>query len=292
MRDERGKRLNTLNQRILRAKKKQSALSEESPEYQSLQQKIASAEEEKSTLFEVDGSDQERGQDKVERVIQVLDSWQQDRRERYLKRLYDTPSKEEEDRMRKEKPLAPLPPSKKKISIFRSGVVAAPEQRGVEKDTYLESDEYKPEGRTGRTEGIFCSPTLSGVTRWVRGNHMMNSPDYDVREITVDPDKVYVYSIERWETASAFADPSSMLGSSALLSKQEIHNAYWDSGMTLRQWYDRGINDGEDWEILLSPEDLQGVKNVSPQRVANSLDDEYYRNDVLSILKMGNRRRR
>lgn len=237
VRDKRGRQLNTLNQRILRAKKQQETLSEEDPKREELQRKIAAAEEEKATLLQ-GSQNQEDAPDKAQDEEQEdLIDVGEERRAYFRERLNALPTKEEEDQLRKEKPLAPLPASKKKVSIFRSGVVSPPEKRSVEEGVYADSDRYRPEGRTGRSEGVFCSPTLSGVTRWVRGNHLVNSPDYDVREVTVDPDKVFVYSVEQWEVSSLLADDR-------VLSNKEIHEAYWNSGMTLRQWYDRGIDDG------------------------------------------------
>lgn len=162
--------------------------------------------------------------------------------------------------------LDPLPFRVRKVKVYRSGVVKAPETRGVEAQAYLDADQHCPDGRVGRTQGIFASPTMSGVTRWFRGNYntfASQGVDVQVREIEVDPDEVYVYSVKAWEDAS--------WGRYAETPK--AYQAFWESGMTLREWYDRGINDGDNWELLLSPQHVQSVKPVGQQRLLNNTDE-------------------
>jgi hypothetical protein len=150
----------------------------------------------------------------------------------------------------------------KRVSVFRAGVPNAPEKRGVETDPYLKADAVAPAGRQTRTTGIFASPTMHGVSKWVVGvSHVVN--DWKVREIRVDPDKVYVYSVHAWERCS-----------DDWMTTDEHRKAYWDTGITLTQWQDKLRKDPEldpaEWELLLSPDDMKAVKPVGAERVARS----------------------
>lgn len=158
-----------------------------------------------------------------------------------------------------------------KVKVYRSGIVEAPAQRGAEAPSYTAADAVRPEGRQGRMTGIFAAPTLAGVVRWVRGNHLSRIADLAVREITVDADAVYVYSVREWEKASWGT------------SKTPDYTAYWESGMTLTEWLAADL-DPTEWEILLGAEDVLSVRNVSTKRVMSACEDEWLAKDVKRIL--------
>lgn len=149
----------------------------------------------------------------------------------------------------------------KTVSIYRAGVVEVPTQRGVEEESYLACDKYTPEGRQGRNTGIFASPTMNGVTHWVRGVSNVVK-DWGVRELRVNPDEVYVYSVREWEKFSGNWDGFT----------QEAASAYWNSGMTLTQWYQEMRTNPtmkpEEWELLISPENVKQTKNVKADIVS------------------------
>lgn len=157
------------------------------------------------------------------------------------------------------------------VSIYRSGVVEAPQSRGVESSSYAAADEYTPEGRQGRMTGIFASPSAYGVTRWVSGNAMVRSPDFQVRELRVNPDQVYVYSVSSWEAASG--SWGSGFNNEAFLS--EKMNSYWSSGVTLTEWSARFKSDPTvdptDWELLVSSSDIKKVSPVSLPRLLEAI---------------------
>ena len=158
------------------------------------------------------------------------------------------------------------------MKVYRSGVVQAPTKRGVESQAYLNVDLVKPAQAVGRTEAIFASPSLAGVARWVRGNGLINNPDIKVRELTVDPSQVRIYSVHAWERVDVVrADAGGA-------------QAYWDSGMTLEEWLPLGL-DPREWELLLTPEDINGVRPVSARRVADAEVDDYNRAEILKLLK-------
>lgn len=156
--------------------------------------------------------------------------------------------------------------------VYRSGAVAAPVTRGVETDSYAAADAVRPEGRQGRTDGIFAAPTLTGVARWTYANSMLTrNPDPFVREITVDADNVYVYSVAVWESCS-------WEGSS--------YENYWKSGVTLTEWLANQDNyDDTEWELLLSPEDVIKFKNVSDKRLCAAVEDSLLVTELPKALK-------
>lgn len=162
------------------------------------------------------------------------------------------------------------------VSVYRSGVVEAPAQRGVEAASYMNADALKPEGRQGRTTGIFAAPTIGGVCRWVRGNYNTKIEDVKVRELTVDVDKVYVYSIPAWEKASSWEN-------------EDSYREYWNSGITLREYMKKAVNEPkkynpQEWELLLSPEDVKSAKPVGAERTAAQAYDETHQKEVKGIL--------
>lgn len=141
-----------------------------------------------------------------------------------------------------------------KAKVYRSGTVEAPATRGVEADSYTSADEVKPAGRQGRTDGIFASPNLAGVARWTHANSsIVRCADPFVREITVDPDNVYVYSVLAWEKCS--------WGTGS-------YETYWETGMTLTQWMAASeFLDPTNWEILLGADDVISTRPVSDKRL-------------------------
>jgi hypothetical protein len=150
---------------------------------------------------------------------------------------------------------------KKTVSVFRSGIVAPPKERGVEKDSYLYCDEHVPEGRQGRNTGIFASPTVNGVAHWVRGVSSVVA-DCGVRELRVDPDEVHVYSVHAWEEFSG-----GWYGFTPESAKK-----YWDTGMTLTQWHEQMRTNPnfkpEQWELLLNSETIKASNDFDPDIVA------------------------
>ena len=162
------------------------------------------------------------------------------------------------------------------VKVYRSGIVSTPASRGVETESYVEADAVRPAGRQGRTDGIFAAPTLSGVTRWAYSN-ASNSRHEDpfVREIAVNPDSVYVYSIEMWENCSWAGVP---------------YEEYWKTGVTLTEWLNNQDQyDATNWELLLSPEDVVSVKNVSDKRLIASAENGLHIMELPKVLKKARR---
>jgi hypothetical protein len=128
----------------------------------------------------------------------------------------------------------------------------------------------KPAGRQGRTDGIFASPNLEGVARWAYSKSSIgNFADPFIRELTVDPDKAYVYKISAWEKASWKWTPGS-------------YEAYWATGITLTEWLqNQDSYDPTEWELLLGADDVLSVKPVSDKRLLKACETSFNFHDEL-----------
>lgn len=161
-----------------------------------------------------------------------------------------------------------------KMKVYRSGPVEPPAKRGVEKECYADVDEFRPEGRQGRSNGIFASPSLRGVHRWAKANATMTrNPDALVREITVDANSVYVYKVRDWEQASYRWDYRNVNPESQERYKLESEN-FWNNGITLKEWTDTiDPSEADEWELLLNDEDVQSVRPVSDKRLIETVPE-------------------
>lgn len=158
-----------------------------------------------------------------------------------------------------------------KAKVYRSGIVEAPTNRGVEADSYTAADAVKPAGRQGRTDGIFAAPNLAGVARWTHANSgIARCADPFVREITVDPDKVYVYSVLAWEKASW---------------RTGSYEAYWETGMTLTEWMKVAeFMDPTNWELLLGADDVISSRPVSDKRLLENCVSSFFHSELADNL--------
>lgn len=152
------------------------------------------------------------------------------------------------------------------VSVYRSGVPSAPEERGVEKPYYERCDSFIPDSRQGRMNGVFCAPTIGGAARWVRGNSMMpRIEDIEVREIRIDIDNTYVYLVHDWERASSHDTP-------------EMYQKYWDNGMTMRRYMELAQKEPHkynpcEYELLVPEQGIISVKPLSSKRVIENAYD-------------------
>jgi len=168
------------------------------------------------------------------------------------------------------------------ISVYRSGNPAPPVERGVEKASYQDVDNQKPEGRQGRMDAVFAAPSLGGVCRWVEGNNGL-IPDVKVREIRIDVDKTYIYSVQAWERASSSWD-----------YERSQSGSYWDSGLTVREYMEKAqadpvSYDPREWELLIPVKGMRSVKRVGATTVSAQAYSEWAGDNVTRILEQRSR---
>lgn len=165
-----------------------------------------------------------------------------------------------------------------KVKVFRSGVVAAPASRGVEAPSFAATDALRPEGHPTRSAGIFASPKIEGVIRWVRGNSWYPSgTDINVREISVNADTARVYLVRDWERASGAHES----GASMFTKYADV---YFKNSMTLTEWL-AGDYDAAEWEVIFHAEDVLSTRNVSVNRLMGACEDDYTANEVKRIFR-------
>lgn len=143
--------------------------------------------------------------------------------------------------------------------VFRNGSLTPAQYTGEALEDAEKADALRPEGHAPRHGSLFASPSLAGVGRWTDANHSCfgSRVDFDLttREITVDPEGLFVYSVKAWEDHS-WGDKEA--------------SVYWDSAIPLKDWdriaAERNLDPSE-WEVLLPVEAVLTTKNVSNKRL-------------------------
>lgn len=145
-------------------------------------------------------------------------------------------------------------------SVYRSGNPTPPKERGVELETYINCDKFLPEGRQGRMSAVFAAPTYGGAARWFRANAFLTSnPDILVRELRINIDETYVYSVAEWERASNSDQP-------------RLYQKYWDNGITMREYMDKAqlnptIYCPEEYELLIPKDRILAISLVGKREL-------------------------
>lgn len=172
--------------------------------------------------------------------------------------------------------------------VYRSGPLSVPSHSEKITRLYGHADTFRPAGRPGRMAAIFCSPTLFGASRWLRGNLLVGGPwaDVGVREIRLNADTsaVYAYPVHTWDRASRDGT-----------SEQDLR-AYWAAGIPLKSWLAKAAGGGLDareWEVLVPKGAIAGVRPVAEARVLASIPaGDWIRNALESELRRARRQRR
>jgi hypothetical protein len=165
--------------------------------------------------------------------------------------------------------------------VYRNGAVEVGKHSPSIVESWFGYDSFKPAGRSGRLESIYASPTLPGLIRWVRGNHLTSAknPDVDLtnNEITVvNPEDIYVYSIELYDRFFSYDGVS-----------EEDAKAYWDSGIPLSDWEKVSTEQNlraSEWEVLIPAEKVKTVRKISDARIVKSAP-EIIADTISQILK-------
>lgn len=155
-------------------------------------------------------------------------------------------------------------PKPKMMKVYRVGSMTPPEKHGFDgmDEKIAKIDSFAPEGRQGRAGAIFASPDLASHSRWVKGVSLAGVDTTQNHEITVDPEKVYVYSVEAYERAS-----------SDLFGREEQEKRikdFWESGKKLSdysEWAKENNPAPGTYELLLSTDSAVSIKPLSPTAI-------------------------
>jgi hypothetical protein len=148
------------------------------------------------------------------------------------------------------------------VTVYRAGPVEVGAHTGQVADLYAHADRLRPAGHPGRATSIYASPSLFGVTRWVRGNRFVRV-DSTARELRVKPEGSYVYSVDAWEHASSGFGPT-----------DERMATYWATGIPLSEWAKESSLLGLDprnWEVLLPADAVLSARPVGNRRLITSI---------------------
>lgn len=156
------------------------------------------------------------------------------------------------------------------IKVYRNGSLSLAEHSEEIQQRWAPYDDVKPANRSGRLTSLYASPSIPGVIRWVKGNHLVsgNDPHADLtnHEITVsNPESVFVYSIHAYDTTTRF-NPAAVKGA----------EKYWESGIALSEWETKAAElslDPTEWEVLLPVENINSSKVLSNTRLLNAASD-------------------
>lgn len=162
-----------------------------------------------------------------------------------------------------------------KTKVYRAGSLVPPESHFEDLEKLIEvMDAYKPDGVQGRKGGIFASIDMNAHSRWLPAMRDNNHEDaMNSHEITVDANRVYVYSVESYEYASSiqymYANDEEKI--------REAVESFWNSGVTLAEWKEKAPKEGwnsRDWEILMPATAIMKARKMSNKEVIEKSPDD------------------
>lgn len=154
-------------------------------------------------------------------------------------------------------------------TVYRNGAVRPGKHS---EEIYLLWEPYdriRPLGRAGRLNSVYASPSLAGMVRWTHSNIVEDKDRAGViinNEIIVcNPENIYVYSVDAYDTTSAdyytYRTPGT---SGAEEFDAELMRPYWDSGIRLTEWQKKALEEDlnpMDWEVLIP---MDSIVSYSP----------------------------
>lgn len=164
--------------------------------------------------------------------------------------------------------------------VYRNGPATVGDHHASIMASWSGYDKCVPEGRSGRLNSLYASPSLEGVIRWVQSNHMMqfSNADYDLStyELTVDAEKTFVYNVTVFDRLFSYEE---------LPAEKAME--YWNSGIRLSEWEQVSQEQNLDpslWEVLVDPANIKSVKKVTATRLLLSVP-EWKQDDFKEMLK-------
>ena len=165
------------------------------------------------------------------------------------------------------------------LRLFRVGPLSSPPASSGELAGFHAAlDAVMPVGRVPREGALFCSPSLFGLSRWLRAHFSLrpfaaSGESLDLHEIgIVDPRGIYAYSIPAWDRAGvSYLAPE---------ERAERGRQYWASGIPISDWQREAISrrlDAQEWEVLLSPAQVAFVRPLAPERVLAAVPADDWR---------------
>lgn len=154
-------------------------------------------------------------------------------------------------------------------------------------------DRIKPQGRAGRLNSVYASPSLAGMVRWTHTNHLgtVNATrDMGSYEIIVrNPESLYVYDVGAYDRTSSQLHCYGEIGNPEYASyNAELLQPYWDTGIPLTDW-DRISTeknlDPMEWEVLIPVEYIVSHAPISDEVIVDAAPEDSKENlrEVLRV---------
>lgn len=143
-----------------------------------------------------------------------------------------------------------------KCRLYRSGTLEKVADYGAAQQFFAAADAERPQDRVGRLDGLFCSPTLAGMSRWYLANLQLGR-EYvaDPYELFYEGPEPYAYPVDAWDGAS-------------IKNGSNGYGAYWEAAVPLsRVLADPVAYPAKDWEVLVDPAYIRSARPVRPRRV-------------------------
>lgn len=143
-------------------------------------------------------------------------------------------------------------------------------------------DRIKPQGRTGRLNSVYASPSLAGMVRWTHTNHMGSIPakrDMASYEITVqNPAELYVYDVKVYERTARNLHWDGDIGKPGYeTSNAKILQPYWDTGIPFTDWEkvstERNLNPMY-WEVLVPMDSIVSHAVIPHSAIIDAAPEE------------------
>lgn len=160
--------------------------------------------------------------------------------------------------------------------VYRNGPVKVGDHSSELQKIWSIYDSVKPVGRTGRLDGIYASPNLTGMARWTHANHVKGdvTPTQDLANyaITVcNPERIFFYDVTTYDN-TAFLLNLYTEGDDQQYwkSNREIAKEYWDTGVSLREWEEKAKEEYFDpceWEALVPMDCIVSYTAVPDEEV-------------------------
>lgn len=160
--------------------------------------------------------------------------------------------------------------------VYRNGPVKVGEHSGDLRKLWSIYDSVKPAGRAGRLDGIYASPTLTGMARWTHTNHVngivTSAMDMANYAITVrNPERIFLYDVNEYDnTAFLLTLYTENEASTWNTENQELAKEYWDSGISLLEWEKKAKEeflDPFEWEALVPADCIVSYSAVPDEEV-------------------------
>lgn len=144
------------------------------------------------------------------------------------------------------------------FTVYRVGELARPIHLPALRNLYMLADERKPDGRPGRQNSLFCSPTLAAAYSWMPAaadrSGLYREDEMPIWMLQCSDELPWVYPVAAWRCVEQ-AQNALAAGQISSSERDRAIAAYWASGVPLASWCERGREalPADEAEIMVAP---------------------------------------